>query len=281
MGNKMKYCFGLLFVILVLFILQCTSNNEPTGPDHQALLLNRNFDSVTVSLNYGKDILINKYAELKFEGVASDSRCPIDAICVWPGNGEVKMTLTVNRKKTNFTLNTLLEPRKFTFDDFTVELKALNPAPRSNRQIKPDEYSVHLIIKPLSNYSGIISTVKLIEGNNTDIITRDMLNVNSISLNRDELKLNISYSGGCKEHAVELYALKEIQKSNPAQVTLLLSHNSNGDMCEAYITKTVPFDLNVLKSYLKSVHNINDKALLVIYDPSGRPLRHPVLEYNF
>lgn len=277
----MKYLSGLSILLLGLVLIYCSQKTEPTSPGHQGLILSRNFDSVTVHLNYGEEILINNYAELKFEGVASDSRCPIDAICVWAGNGEVKISVTEQRRKNNFTLNTLLEPRKFTFDDFTVELKALNPLPRSNRQIKPDEYSVDLIIKPAASISDISSSIKLIEGNNTDLIKRDPLNVNSVSLNKDEIKFNVSYSGGCKEHAVELYALKDIQKSNPAQVTLLLSHNGNGDMCEAYLTKTVSFSLFNLKNHLKSTYNINDKVLLIIHDPSGRPLRDPVIEYNF
>lgn len=265
----------------VLLIISCSQKTEPTSPGHQGLILNRNFDSVTVHLNYGEEILINNYAELKFEGVASDSRCPIDAVCVWAGNGEVKISVTEQRRKNSFTLNTLLEPRKFTFDDFTVELKALNPLPRSNRQIKPDEYNVDLIIKPAASISNGSSSIKLIEGSNTDLIKRDPLNVNSVSLNNDEIKFNISYSGGCKEHIVELYAFKEIQKTNPAQVTLLLSHNGNGDMCEAYLTKTVSFNLSNLKNHLKSTYNISDKVLLIIHDPSGRPLRNPVIEYNF
>lgn len=277
----MKYLSGLTILLLGLVLIYCSQRTEPTSPGHQGLILSRNFDSVTVHLNYGEEILINNYAELKFEGVASDSRCPIDAICVWAGNGEVKISVTEQRRKNNFTLNTLLEPRKFTFDDFTVELKALNPLPRSNRQIKPDEYSVDLIIKPAASISDVSSSIKLIEGNNTDLIKRDPLNVNSVSLNKDEIKFNVSYSGGCKEHAIELYALKEIQKSNPAQVTLLLSHNGNGDMCEAYLTKTVSFSLTNLKNYLKSTYNISDKVLLIIHDPSGRPLRNPVIEYNF
>lgn len=275
----MKHLYKFSILIPVLLIISCSQKTEPTSPGHQGLILSRNFDSVTVHLKYGEEILINNYAELKFDGVASDSRCPIDAICVWAGNGEVKISVTEQRRKNNFTLNTLLEPRKFTFDDFTVELKTLNPLPRSGRQIKPGEYSVDLIIKPAASISGGTSSIKLIEGSNTDLIKRDPLNVNSVSLNKDEIKFNVSYSGGCKEHVVELYAFKEIQKTNPAQVTLLLSHNSNGDMCEAYLTKTVSFNLSNLKNHLKSTYNISDKVLLIIHDPSGRPLRSPVVEY--
>ncbi|MDQ7816414.1 MAG: NigD-like C-terminal domain-containing protein [Melioribacteraceae bacterium] len=277
----MKIIYKIAVLFLGVVLLSCTENHDPIGPDHQALILNKSFDSVTVHLDYGKDILINNYAILKFEGVESDSRCPIDAICIWAGNGEVNMVISTDRDKKRFKLNTLLEPRKFVFDDFVIELKALNPAPRSDRPIKPQDYSVDLIIKPAANSSSTSIPVKLIEGNDTDFIKRDMLNVNSLALLRDDLKFNVSYSGGCKDHTIELYAFKGIQKSNPAQVTLILSHNANGDMCEAYLTKTVSFDLAALKNYLKSVHGISDKVLLIIHDPSGRPIHNPVIEYNF
>jgi hypothetical protein len=281
MEIRMKTIYRFTFLILGAILLSCTENHDPTGPDHQTLILNKSFDSVTVHLDYGKDVLINNYAILKFEGVESDSRCPIDAICVWAGNGEVNMVISTDREKKRFKLNTFLEPKKYIFDDFVIELKALNPATRSDRPIKPEDYSVNLIIKPAANEGQTSLPVKLIEGNGTDIIKRDLLNVNSLTLQRDELKFNVSYSGGCKEHSIELYAFKGIQKSNPAQVTLILSHNGNGDMCEAYLTKTVSFDLAALKNYLKSEHGISDKVLLIIHDPSGRPIRDPVIEYIF
>lgn len=277
----MKMIYRFTFVILGVVLFSCTDSHDPTGPDHQALIFNKSFDSVTVHLDYGTDILINNYAILKFDGVESDSRCPIDAICVWAGNGEVNMVISTDRDKKRFKLNTFLEPKKYIFDDFVIELKALNPAARSDKPIKPEDYSVDLIIKPAANGSLTSIPVKLIEGNGTDIIKRDLLNVNSLSLSRDELKFNVSYSGGCREHTIELYAFKGIQKSNPAQVTLILSHNGNGDMCEAYLTKTVSFNLTTFKNYLKSAHGISDKVLLIIHDPSGRPLRDPVIEYNF
>ena len=61
----------------------------------------------------------------------------------------------------------------------------------------------------------------------------------------------------------------------------MLSHNSNKDACEAMITKEVKFDLSELKEYLKKNYNIQDKVVLLLFDPSGRPLRNPVIEYNF
>lgn len=272
---------GLLLLPLIpVLLLSCMGNYDPLGPDTRSILFDKNIDSITVHLNYGQQVIINNYILLKFEGILSDSRCPIDAICVWAGNGEVKMLITSEHQKLNFTLNTLLEPRKFSFEDFTIELKSLNPLPRSNQKIKPDDYSVDLIIKPSSSISSASLPVKLIEGSNTNLIKHDLLNVNSVTLISDELKFNVSYSGGCKEHNIELYAFKEIQKSNPAQVTLMLSHNANGDMCEAYLTKTVSFNLSNLKAYLKSTYNISDKVLLVIYDTSGRPIKNPVIEYN-
>lgn len=87
----------------------------------------------------------------------------------------------------------------------------------------------------------------MIDDPNTSAINKDQLNIDGVSIDQDNISSNISYSGGCKDHNIELYALKEFAESNPAQVTLMLSHNADNDMCEAYLTQKVLFDLTALK----------------------------------
>jgi hypothetical protein len=201
--------------------------------------------------------------------------------CIWAGNGEVKLALSQASQSKFATINTLLEPREITFGNYRIGLSNLNPAPKSDREIKPSDYNVDLVIKPALSNSKKVLPINLIDGSNSSIIKRDMLNVNSLLIDNDRLNFNLSYSGGCKEHQIELYAYNEIQKSNPAQVTVHLSHNANNDMCEAWITQNISFDLAKLKEYLKNNYGISDKVLLIIHDPSGKPIRNPVVEYKF
>ncbi len=271
----------LLFVTLIISVSQCTKTTEPTSPADNSLTLNKFFDSVTVNIKSGESISINQLVTIKFNRVVSDSRCPMDAICVWAGNGEVELTLINDRKIETKILNTMLEPRYVIFGDYIFELKGLNPYPRSDQQIDPADYNIDLIIKPMNNSDDEIKSVRLINGSDTSIIEKDLLNVNGVEIDSDLLAFNISYSGGCREHKIELYGLKEIAESNPAQVTLMLSHNADNDMCEAYLTQKILFDLTALKNYLRDDHNINDKVLLIIHDTSGKPINNPVVEYTF
>jgi hypothetical protein len=86
---------------------------------------------------------------VKFVGVAADSRCPIDAVCVWQGDAEVKLevmqTRDVLRRE---TLHTGIEPRSLVVEDYRVELLEVAPATTSTDTIRQREYSVRLRISP-------------------------------------------------------------------------------------------------------------------------------------
>jgi len=271
MNNIRVIC--LLFFAIILS--SCLVNTDPTSPFDQNIILNKETDSVKVNLKIDESIKINNEVSIKFLGVPNDSRCPEDVICVWAGNGEVKLELsTLNYSKTAI-LNTLLSPRSITFFGIIIELKKLSPIPRTDREIKQSDYNIDLVIKPEVT-AGAKGKIILIDDPNDSQIKHDLLNINSVELTKDLLGFSVSYSGGCKEHKIELFALKAIAKSNPPQVTVLLSHDANNDMCEAYLTKKIFFDLTPLKEYLKGTSN---KVLLIIHDTSGRPIRNPVIEY--
>lgn len=277
--NSYKNIFSLLLSTLI--IISCMGEAELNSPDLENLILDGEKDSLIANLNYDQEITIGGELKIKFEDVVSDSRCPIDAICVWAGNGEVKLILSTSNKTEYKTINTYLEPREIIFQEYKIKLKTLNPAPRTDREIKKEDYNIDLIILLANQFEKNKKPVQLIADSNTNVIKRDMLNINRVALEKDFLSFEVSYSGGCKEHLIELFAFKEIQKSNPAQVTLILSHDAKEDECLAYITQKIIFDLTRLKEFLKNTYNIRDKVLLVIHDPSGRPIRNPIYEYNF
>jgi hypothetical protein len=97
-------------------------------------------------------ILANQGLIIKFKAVTEDSRCPIDAICVWAGNAAVTFDLknSINDKLTA-QLNTYLDPRSINFSDVTITLTELNPYPKSNEPIDSDNYIAKLIVKDREN----------------------------------------------------------------------------------------------------------------------------------
>ncbi len=72
--------------------------------------------------------------------------------------------------------------------------------------------------------------------------------INSVYTNDDYLIYHIQYGGGCKKHEFQLFSRDGIYRSNPPQADLFLSHNNNGDTCEALVPDTLVFDLTPLRT---------------------------------
>lgn len=70
----------------------------------------------------------------------------------------------------------------------------------------------------------------------------DPFRLDSAYVENDWLMMRVSYSGGCREHELNLWKLPP-NALDPPPVELALSHDANGDMCEAYITRWLVFSL--------------------------------------
>lgn len=74
----------------------------------------------------------------------------------------------------------------------------------------------------------------------------DPVTITSATVDGNTLKIDISYSGGCKEHMFDLVGSFAIMKSLPAQRSIKLLHNSKDDTCREFIEQTVEFDISEL-----------------------------------
>ncbi len=81
----------------------------------------------------------------------------------------------------------------------------------------------------------------------SDSLTRDPIKIHEAFVDGDCLQIKVSYSGGCKEHSINLVRIQPSETDTTNIPTFEISHNANGDMCEAYFTKELRFDLNPLK----------------------------------
>jgi hypothetical protein len=78
---------------------------------------------------------------LFFEEVLEDSRCPIDAVCVWQGNARLSLRAELaGGEPAQLLLNTGLEPRAAPANGYRVTLENVQPAPRSGRSIASGDY---------------------------------------------------------------------------------------------------------------------------------------------
>jgi hypothetical protein len=277
----MKRLKSIIPLLLLLALVGCEGDDTITFPESRTLDLKKISDSLNITLRYGGETIINNELTIKFEAVLDDSRCPIDAICVWAGNGEVKLKLTLNGGNSeSMVLNTLLEPRAVKFGSYKIFLQGLNPSPMSNCPIAQEDYSINLVIKP-ENAPEKPSPIVLVSMQQPPMIKRDELMIRSYELKGDLLTFDVSYSGGCNDHIITLFAYKEIMKSNPQQLQLALSHWGMNDMCDAIISQRRCFDLSALKNYLKEHLQGYTTILLNLHDPAGKPVGDKPLEYKF
>jgi len=82
----------------------------------------------------------------------------------------------------------------------------------------------------------------------------DEFALNSASIDGDTLKVNLSYSGGCETHQFTLVASNSFLESFPVQLPIYISHNANGDTCEAYPTEDYQFDLTQIKTLYQEAY---------------------------
>lgn len=125
----------------------CGSSTGTAGQESLSLL----DQSGEVVVAYGEEIPVGESViRVAFGEVRSDSRCPVDAVCVWQGNAEVEVGIRAGMGPTHaLRIDTNLEPRFADWQGIRVTLLELLPVPRTGVRIEPQEYSVRLRLEPL------------------------------------------------------------------------------------------------------------------------------------
>lgn len=108
---------------------------------------------------------------------------------------------------------------------------------------------------------------------NYDSLARDPLYIQEAFIDGDCLQLKVSYSGGCREHTIDLARMNEWY-ANGSIPTFEIRHDANGDLCEAMFTKQLRFDLTPLK--LEGEHEFVLTAKL----PNGEVF-NKLFEFNY
>lgn len=82
---------------------------------------------------------------------------------------------------------------------------------------------------------------------NYDSLARDPVYIHEAFVDGDCLQIKLSYSGGCREHTIDLARMHPWTASSSTVPTFEIRHNANGDMCEAFFTREFRFDISDLK----------------------------------
>lgn len=72
-------------------------------------------------------------------------------------------------------------------------------------------------------------------------VNSDPFELKEVVISEDSVKITVSYSGGCRKHIFEIIWNETLSNTTPPGTAMIIIHNANGDMCEAYITETLAF----------------------------------------
>ena len=147
MRPDMRHLSTALLVTAVAALAAC-SGNSSTGTDAKLPTSN------TVSqreigrafeMKVGETISVGEL-RLTFRSVEGDSRCPIDAICVWAGDAEIALRIEQGSQAAVAALHTMLEPKKTEWNGYTIALVSVAPSRNSTSSIDPKDYRAQLIV---------------------------------------------------------------------------------------------------------------------------------------
>ena len=131
------------------------------------------------------------------------------------------------------------------------------------------------------NDSGDFLIDKVIIADNVNVkLKNDYLKVLEQYVSGDYLILKVQYSGGCKEHEIQIFTTGALLKTNAPQAELFISHDADNDSCEALITKELKINLIELKNFYKTNFNRIQIILLRIFEPGTINPAMPLLEYR-
>lgn len=95
--------------------------------------------------------------------------------------------------------------------------------------------------------------------NNYDSLSNDPVFIHDVFVDGECLNIKLSYNGGCKPHQIDLARLHPETTSNSTLATFEIRHNANNDLCEAYFTQKLRFNIAPLIQEGKTEFVLNAK----------------------
>jgi hypothetical protein len=140
-----------LLLLLAVGIAACGSPSD-AGVDATRDAVNEPPRPSELVLAVGQEVSVaGTNLRVRFDAVRSDSRCPINAICIHAGDAEVELSLTVGSRKTSHVLHWAAGPNRpgsAVAGDYRVSLMMLDPMPHSETGAPArDAYRAHLKVE--------------------------------------------------------------------------------------------------------------------------------------
>ena len=248
-------------------------------------------------LDFGETAIIeSENLEVTFESIVQDSRCPSDVICVWQGEGIIKLRVVALPADTHYVTASLsggcqggcgsYSPAFDTLD-YRFRLLSLEPYPVSTVETPDEDYTATIAVFPFPPLDSVAGAV-IISDTHPAVIQDALFVLDSVRIAGDVITLTIEYGGGCNEHEFELHmSPSAFMESMPVQANLFLRHVDFDDPCRAWFRRSISFDLRpVAQQYEISYggidcivpnvyHFMNGsdpvEKVRVLYHPEGAP----------
>ena len=123
---------GLASILWAALSVDCARN--PVQPGQ--IPLGQSFE-----LQAGASAILDGGLTIAFDRVTSDSRCPMNALCVWAGDAIVTVSLSQGSGvRVARELHTDARGSEASYLAYSIKLLALAPYPRTDREIRPGDY---------------------------------------------------------------------------------------------------------------------------------------------
>jgi hypothetical protein len=115
----------------------CAGNS--TQPSHTPL-------GQPFELRSGSSAILDGGLTVTFDRVASDSRCPMNALCIWVGDAVVAVSVSESVGGSAQRELHTYQGSEASYLAYSIKLLALAPYPRTDRQILPGDYVATLTV---------------------------------------------------------------------------------------------------------------------------------------
>lgn len=109
--------------------------------------------------------------------------------------------------------------------------------------------------------------------NNQGAPANDAFELMSATVEGDTLHLGVAYSGGCGEHFFSA-CYEELIAAGIDVIHLNVSHDANGDFCEAYLSEQLTIDLLPLQSYYKQATQAEEGVIKLVVNDGEQGLMY-------
>ncbi len=116
--------------------------------------------------------------------------------------------------------------------------------------------------------------------NNPSAENSDPFELNNVEFEEGIIKISVSYSGGCQPHIFTITWDEIIRSSNPPGMNLIITHDANGDNCEAYITDMLEFTIDHLLDSI-SIANLSVSAYSGYSQSDSTTYEAPDYDFSF